>query len=181
MRYYLTAESFDKQLAPALNYPSEAGATKGVIITPYDYVIKLPFVGINDIFLFKRAPVRGGWNYLEAEMNIQKWADDAGVGECFAKLTPASKKYPIYIQKKVLTAENNYVDYTSKALREVHDDFSLEWQAAAYDWYGKKFYNQLLTFLNKHMILDDLRDNNVGYDPTTKQPLLMDWGGYWEV
>ena len=175
-----------------------AGVTKVVIIPKEgDYVLKIPFSVDEYGDFFENAggyESNGEWDYCEAELEKYKYAKEEGVDEFFLETEYLCQvqEFPIYIQRKAVTfysiQEDEDEEFTkdhekwkSKTKDRCNENnfycFNVDWLADVLAYYGENKFDKFMQFLEDYDITD-LHKDNVGY--CGDQPVIMDWGGYFE-
>lgn len=166
-----------------------------------DYVIKIPFNSFWDIdteeFLdFENANFDDEhyWDYCFTEVICYNKAKSKKVNKAFckAKLLGLVNDYPIYIQERAETyynlkkkgknQESDYNDEDDRTPRtkdycKKHGFFCFNpiWCADAIEYYGKKRFNKIMSFVKENNI-GDLHTDNIGY--VGRKPVFIDFSDY---
>lgn len=194
------------RLLNTTEYNYAYGASKFVLI-PHkgDYVIKIPYTGgmehdttveedaegcpiyypVDYFRMYSGSECEDRcWDYCAAEANRYHYAEIMGFGECFAKteLIGFVRNFPIYVQEKGVSCDDNYIYHSEEELRKTSDslkgyvDIPEGWLTDFRLYYGEDELNRFVTFLRKNGWDDDLTDNNIGY--IGSQPVLLDYSSF---
>lgn len=192
------SNTFQEQLSASPYREYDTGATKLVIFTKEDYVIKIPFCGdsdyYNEEYYYYPFCNAGGydsceWNYCEVELDLYKEAVRYGVEEFFLEpifigFSGLKHNHPIYVQEKAII----YEEYDSKHSKEEiektgelcaeHDlyCFHKAWLTDFLDYYSLEDLQRLEKFIDDFYI-SDLHGGNLGYRRNGK-PVIIDYAGY---
>lgn len=178
------------------DFSYSAGVTKVVLLLPgQSYVIKIPFSCLDDenpddayCSDFCNAPLDADWDYCLAETRIYSAAEEAGVEICFAKtsLLGYADGYPIYIQPRAVTFENDSSSSCVKTPKTTADTrqfcadnscwlFDVDWFSDCLATYGKEIMQRVVKFI-QDLELVDFHNGNIGY--IDGAPVLIDYGDF---
>lgn len=184
----------------------DTGATKLVLIPPLEsFVIKIPFCGMGNecydeydeesdeplMYPFECAAEPDHWDYCEAE--VLKWekAAEAGLGHLLAKIELIGHVHghPIYIQDKMeIFGESRTLSHYSPEIRQKTIDkcneldvacFNSSWLSDFLDYFSEQTLKKLYSWLSDNCIFD-LHSGNIGYVPATGQPIIVDYGDFYD-
>ena len=195
----------DQSVIPGGAYDS--GATKLVLMPPLEsFVIKIPFCGVENeeydpdeeedefnlpVFPFECAAEPDHWDYCEAEVLRYEKAAEAGLGHLLAKVTFIGHVHghPIYIQDKMdIFSESKSYDSYSKEIKEKTRSkcedidvscFNAVWITDFLEYFSDQTLIRLNEWLNDNWIYD-LHCGNLGYVPETGQPIIVDYGDFYD-
>ena len=197
-RYEFTeqdAEEFIGRIDCSVDFTWDTGATKLAILPKKsDYVIKIPFNGINT------------WNgyyndfdtdYCEKEEYLYKRIEFENLRyiKFFVPIWKIGmfEDHPIYLQPKVETFMENNKKYscTNRSLKEVRSlkiNGNLKLKLLPNLWLGKCLDEFRGNLLELNRFLDFLVDTDIGYDLHNLNigflngfPVILDYGGYDEI
>lgn len=187
--------------------PYDSGATKLVIIPPLEsFVIKIPFCGMENecydneeeisednlpMLPFECATEPNHWDYCKAE--VLKWqkAEEAGLGHLLAKteLIGYVHGHPIYTQEKleIFSESREYSSYSNEVRQKTIDKcneldvacFNSAWLSDFLNYFSEQTLKLLCDWLHNNWIFD-LHDGNIGYVPATGQPIIVDYGDFYD-
>lgn len=184
-----------------LCYDVRNGISKAcILLDDVPYVLKIPFNFYEEEYdrdwydvesePFSKAnnDNRFYWDYCLSEVLNYRKAKKEGVNEFFCKtrLLGFVNEHPIYIQQRAVPffvireierqseRSKRMIDYCR---RKDFGTFNPVWQAEAFNYYGKKKFDKLMTFLDECGIYD-LHTENVGY--IDDRPVIFDYSDFKE-
>lgn len=175
-------------------YDWHEGASK-LVIVPHNenYVIKIPYNGAYyscsgfEEFLSANSAEDFFWDYCFTETLIWRLAKAENVHKAFAKerMIGIINNHPIYIQQRVEVYANsdkynsnneNKKEKTEKYCREKDFRiFSLSWQTDAFEYYGSKQFDKIMSFIENYD-LRDFHNSNLGY--IGQRPVFLDYSDF---
>lgn len=190
---------------PNVRYSIASGTTKVVIIPKEeDFVIKIPFSGIED---WENQPYEydeetdeyiydenweafklfNTYDYCEVEEKIFCDAEEEGLDFAFAATAylGEAQTFPVYIQEKAKILNwDGKRKYSNEEISTIRETYKYDLEKLSEVWvldfikcYGKKLFERFLQFtIDAH--INDLHNGNVGY--IGSQPVLVDYSGFWE-
>lgn len=180
-------------LPSTFEYTYAYGASKLVIIPKQetDYVIKIPFEGYvehNEFYSFTNANWDNyrNWDYCLTEVLNYHCAKKNKVERVLAKtrLIGEVNNHPIYIQERAMTYEDAEEDKVINDIRSTsrthkicskkhYKIFNLDWITDVYNYYGKRRFDKIMSFVET---IGDLHDDNIGY--IGSRPVLVDYSDF---
>ena len=179
-------DEFDKH-GTFSDFSWQAGVTKCVIIPKdRDYVIKIPFNGMNDYGFVEFENGGGeGWDYCELEQ--EHWdeiIEGSGFEEFFLKVESvyANDNWPIYVQQKA--EDIRFSSCSPKSVKTVREKskivgrvtLPINWLATCLENLNNdiKKLDEFVEFLTKNF--HDLHSDNLGY--YNGHAVVFDYAGF---
>lgn len=168
------------------------GATKCVFVLPdTHYVLKMPYNSHHCRYLYAGADAAQEWNYCAAEMTIYQKAKQMNASDIFVKNKRIRSKYPLYLQEKchplidtLSLPEPSLTIYTSwykhhNSSDDIYNEEEYEiWTEDVINFYGNEQGTYLLDYISEN--IDDLHSGNIGYLCHNLQPVVFDYGGFYD-
>lgn len=200
---HLTGKTYQNKFKSLSNdFLLSSGASKLAIIPKAkDYVIKLPFAGVDyqckekDEFATFHCRLSKSADYCKADIMVYNEAKDVGMEVFFAEIEQIGEVQgvPVYVQQKAeifgdcipyedqLEALDDEDDEIMTSIKSdypylVEEEFLPPlWVKDFILIYGTSVFDELIDFLHEHEI-DDLHEENVGY--IANMPVLVDYSGF---